>query len=447
MVNWDSEDIRKFKKQARATQQEYEALLGDRQWDVIEPWKWTILRRKVGFGLYGPPQMEPNSENRNTGYKKEQLDQIEKICDQLVDDLNFKEQSILFACVFIVGKIWDKHFVVPVFKAKRDRMNVYWCNYVDSSARKYSSWTDDYLQKNKLPKCVYCYPTLGKYERNSNDEVCVSFGTSPACDLVNRVFSVCDNIATFTTIGTSIIGIAALCAVPIAAPIIAASAVASVSTGAYGAARSGHALYDRATHSQSIDISDADARSCWLSIVGSSLGFAQGRMVSSMTEAAKAGEVLNKAGRIAFVIIQTGSLTLSGIGIIHSLADLIDKTERNQLTSLDVFQFSTSILFFTNSLVNVKTASTIIKEVQHDIIENHRKYLSPEAKKLFNKHTGQLRGPREMHGNANVVKQLNRIENAQHLYEMMVNKNVKNYKVNLYIMLLVLMFAIVWHWD
>lgn len=431
MVNWQSDDIKEFKKLAKASQQEYEDLLGDREWDIIEPWEWTILRKKVGFGLYGPPSIEPSSENRQTGYKKEQLDQIEKICDQLVDSLNFKNQNILFACVFVVGKIWNERFTVPVFKAKRDCKNTYWCNYVDSSARKYSSWTTDYLQKNKLPKCVYCYPTHGKYERNSDNEVCVSFGTSPACDFVNRMFSVFDSVATVVTVGATVVGVAALCTIPIAGPIMATTAVASVSTGVYGVGRSAHALIDRATHSQNIGLDDPEARGCWLAIVGSSLGFAQGRLISSMTNAARAGEVMGKAGRIAFLAVQTGSLTVNGIGIIHGLALLIDKNDRNELTPLDVFQFSASILFFTNAAINMKTASTIIKEVQHDVINSHRENLTPEAKKLFNKQTGRLRGPREMHGNAKVVKQLNRIENSKDLYEMMVNKNVKNYKVTL----------------
>ncbi|XP_026318242.1 uncharacterized protein LOC113228990 isoform X2 [Hyposmocoma kahamanoa] len=406
MVNWNSNDIKEFKKQAKATQQEYEDLLGDREWDVIEAWEWTIFRKKVGFGLYGPPHTEPSSDNRQTGYKKEQLEQIETICDQLVDGLNFKNQNILFACIFVVGKIWNYRFTVPVFKAKRDCKNSNGCNYVDGNARKYSSWKDDYLQANNLPKCVYCYPTRGKYERNSENEVCVSFGTSPACDFVNRVFGIFDTVSTVVTVGATVVGVAALCTVPIAGPLMAATAVGSVSTGVYGVARSSHALYDRATHGQNIGLDDADARGCWLAIIGSSLGFAQGRMISSMKNAARAGEVMGKAGRIAILAIQTGSLTVNGIGIVHGLANLIDKNDRNELTPLDVFQFSASVLFFTNAAINMKTASTIIKEVQHDVINSHREGLSPEAKILFNKQTDRLRGPREMHGNAKVVKQL-----------------------------------------
>ncbi|XP_034828125.1 uncharacterized protein [Maniola hyperantus] len=213
---------------------------------------------------------------------------------------------------------------------------------------------------------------------------------------------------------------------------MAATAVAGATTGAYGVTRSSYALYDRASHSQSIAFTDAEARGCWLSIVGSSLGFAQGRMIASMTQSARLGEVMSKAGRIAFLVVQTGTLTVNGIGIVHGLAVLIDKSERDELTALDVFQFSASVLFFTNAAINLKTASTIIKEVQHDVIDGHRQGLeSKDAKKLFNKQTGKLRGPDEMHGNAKVVKQLNRIENSKDLYEMMSDKNVDNHKVKL----------------
>ncbi|XP_045770870.1 uncharacterized protein LOC123871232 [Maniola jurtina] len=430
MVNWDAEDIKQFKKEARTSQQEYCDLLGDREWDVIENWEWNILRRKVGFGLYGPPAATPTSDNRNTGYDKEQLDVIEKICDQLVENLNFKNNNIRFACIFVVMKVFDKRYTVPVFKAKRDVDGSSGCVFVDTGARKYADW-QDYLSNNTLQKCIYCYPTRGLYEYTEDNEVRVSFGTSPACDFISRVFSIFDTAATCVTVVATGVGVAALCTVPVAGPILAATAVAGATTGAYGVTRSSYALYDRAAHSQSIAFTDAEARGCWLSIVGSSLGFAQGRMIASMTQSARLGEVMGKAGRIAFLVVQTGSLTVNGIGIIHGLAVLIDKSERNELTPLDVFQFSASVLFFTNAAINLKTASTIIKEVQHDVIDGHRQVLSKDAKKLFNKQTGKLRGPDEMHGNAKVVKQLNRIENSKDLYEMMSDKNVANHKVKL----------------
>uniref|UniRef100_A0A1B6M3D4 DUF4781 domain-containing protein n=2 Tax=Graphocephala atropunctata TaxID=36148 RepID=A0A1B6M3D4_9HEMI len=489
MVNWDAEDVKAFKKKARSSQQDYCDMLGDREWDEIESKEWTILRKKVGFGIYGPPSSLPSSDNRNTGYTKEQLELIEKICDQLVDGLNFGDRDIHFACIFVIMKVFDKCYTVPVFKAKSvnplgviadagryphaphshrtstpitmfgaaselliatinpldiignvQRLTSFTadaqiakasqCVFVDTGARKYSDW-EDYLGNNTLQKCIYCYPTRGLYENDSNNEVCISFGTSPACDLISRVVSIFDTVSTVVTVAATGVGIAALCTVPIAGPVLAATAVAGVSTSVYGVSRGSYELYDRASHSQSIGLSDAEARAHWLSIVGSSLGFAQGRMLASMTKAARAGEIMSKAGRIAFIVIEVGSLTVNGLGILHSLAVLTDKYERDELTPLDVFQFSASILFFMNAAVNMKTASTIIKEVQHDVIDSHRRELGKDARKLFDKQTGKLRGPREMHGNAKVVKQLNRIENSKDLYEMMANKNVKNHKVKL----------------
>uniref|UniRef100_A0A1B6EX91 DUF4781 domain-containing protein n=1 Tax=Cuerna arida TaxID=1464854 RepID=A0A1B6EX91_9HEMI len=430
MVNWDDEDVRQFKKEAQTLQQEYCDLLGDREWDVIEKSKWSIFRRKVGFGIFGPPPSVPTPENRETGYNKEQLDVIEKVCDQLVETLDFNNCNIHFACIFVVMKVFKDHYTVPLFKAKGEYESSSKCVFVDTGARKYSSW-DDYLKNNNLQKCIYCYPTYGLYENNESNEVCVTFGTSPACDLTRRMFSFLDTVSTVVTVSATAVGVAALCTVPVAGPIMAATAIAGVSTGAYGVSRSTYVLYDRATHSQSIGLSDAEARGCWLNIVGSSLGFAQGRMIASMTKAARAGEVMGKAGRIAFFIVQTGSLTVNGMGIVHGLAILIDKNERNELTPLDVFQFSASVLFFTNSAINCKKASTIIKEVQNDVINSHREGLSKNAKKLFNKQTGKLRGRDEMYGNAKVVKQLNHIENSKELYEMMVKKDVSARKVKL----------------
>ncbi|CAB0009510.1 unnamed protein product, partial [Nesidiocoris tenuis] len=77
----------------------------------------------------------------------------------------------------------------------------------------------------------------------------------------------------------------------------------------------------------------------------------------------------------------------------------------------------------------MKTASTIIKDVQCDVIESHRQGLSEPAEKLFNKQIGRLRGKHEeIKGNARVVKQLNRIGNTKDLYEMMSDSNVNSNK-------------------
>lgn len=230
MVNWDAEDIKQFKKEAKTAQQEYCDLLGDREWDVIDSWDWNILRRKVGFGIFGPPGSTPSDNNQNTGYNKDQREVIEKVCDQLVENLNFRNRNIHFACIFVIMKVFDKRYTVPVFKAKRENQNSSQCVFVDTGARKYTSW-DDYLGKNTLQKCIYCYPTRGLYEENSANEVCVSFGTSPACDFVSRVFSIFDKAATVVTVAATGVGVAALCTVPIAGPIMAATAIAGASTG------------------------------------------------------------------------------------------------------------------------------------------------------------------------------------------------------------------------
>lgn len=434
MVNWEDKDVEAFKEEARDIQQVNCDLLGDREWDVVEIDEWTILRRKVGYGLYREPESEPEDDNKHTGYSKEQLNEIEKICNQLVgckesQSVTLKHRSIHFACIYIVMKL-DQLYPTPVFKAKLedDTEGI----FVDSSARKYSKW-NDYLEDNILPKCIYCYPTNGLYETDGDDgAVCVKFDTSPACKVAKRVLNFADTAATCVAFATVAVGVAAMCTVPVAGPIIAASSAAVTSTSVYGLGRSGYALFDRAKHRQSIGLADAEARGCWLSIVGSSLGFAQGRMIASMTKAARAGEVLGRTSQIAFLAVQTGSLTVNGLGVAQGLAILIEKKKRNELRTLDVFQFTSSLLFFANTAVNMKTASTIIKDVQCDVIESHRQGLSEPAEKLFNKQIGRLRGKHEeIKGNARVVKQLNRIGNTKDLYEMMSDSNVNSNKVSI----------------
>jgi hypothetical protein len=80
----------------------------------------------------------------------------------------------------------------------------------------------------------------------------------------------------------------------VGAPLVAASTVGSVTTGVYGFGRSVAALVDRSNHKQSVGVTDAEARSCWLSIAGNSLGIASGQAVRILTKMTQNGQVLCK---------------------------------------------------------------------------------------------------------------------------------------------------------
>ena len=55
--------------------------------------------------------------------------------------------------------------------------------------------------------------------------------------------------------------------------------------------------------------------------------------------------------------------TLSAGVLIASFVTPVDKMKNDELTALDLYQFTLSVLFFTHDVMNMTTASTIIKEL------------------------------------------------------------------------------------
>jgi hypothetical protein len=89
------------------------------------------------------------------------------------------------------------------------------------------------------------------------------------------------------------VGVAALCTT-VAAPLLLASTIGGAVTGVYGAGRSIAALVDRGQHQQSINVTNAEARNCWLSVTGNMLGVASGQAVRALTKVTQSGQVVGK---------------------------------------------------------------------------------------------------------------------------------------------------------
>jgi hypothetical protein len=112
------------------------------------------------------------------------------------------------------------------------------------------------------------------------------------------------------------------------------------------------------------------------------------------------------AGRIFVNILNFGSLTVNGIGLVNNFASLIEKyRSEEQITVLEVFQFTSSCLFFTMSAFSMKTAGTIIKETQNTVLGDFEASLrSNRHRRMFRRVAKQTRGEdgNTMQGNAKV---------------------------------------------
>lgn len=163
-----------WRDEARREQQKYLELLGSRLWHVISPGLWTILRRKVGYGLYGDPDELPNPTNELTGYTAEKLKRIKEVCGNLTEYLDFENHGILFACLFVIAHMDGQRKTVPIFRAAAYIERPHLCVFVDMRARRFYDWLD-FFRDETLPVGSYCAPCDGFYQADSDGEVLLSF--------------------------------------------------------------------------------------------------------------------------------------------------------------------------------------------------------------------------------------------------------------------------------
>lgn len=69
-------------------QQVYYERLGDRDWECYTLNQLYLLKRKVGFALYGPPQAIPEQEDK-TGYTEDQDNQVDCIYKLIIDNRKY----------------------------------------------------------------------------------------------------------------------------------------------------------------------------------------------------------------------------------------------------------------------------------------------------------------------------------------------------------------------
>ena len=149
-------------------------------------------------------------------------------------------------------------------------------------------------------------------------------------------------------------------------------------TGAYSAVRNIQTLVDRDEHQQSIGLDSAESRSCWLGIAGGAtsilLGpktYADFKIANANVKIAQAGVECTQANvgtsRTAQIFKQPiafGSCVLNGLVVANGIAIIVDKYRNDEkITNLDIFQFTSALLFFTHSVVSVHQAISLINRM------------------------------------------------------------------------------------
>ncbi|KAK6049290.1 hypothetical protein COOONC_13205, partial [Cooperia oncophora] len=279
---------------------------------------------------------------------------------------------------------------VPVFRLLWEKtFTGFSTRIIDTACRVYKS-AQDWKNNNCLPMVKYCYPKDLYYTCNSDDtyafdpqkRVIVEFGTSPACDTMSRLGRICDVVISFVGAAVGVTGIftpAGFIAAPILFGVGGTSAVYA------------HRLFDKKTHGESII--DREGILLWLSIAAAPLHMLSGFASARLAAGAASGRIFSQSERILATVLMLTTVGVDGFSFIINVANIIDKGRNGNLTTLDVLQFSVSTLFFTNTLIQPKTAWGVIKQAQqHRITTIAENMTDVKAKEAFQSYLEQNKG-------------------------------------------------------
>ena len=415
--------LAEWKKSSLISQSGFAFQLADRIWDeFVLPGDTDELWKKVAYALAGPP----TSIDVKAGYPEPAKEIINEITTKCIDYSKKKYNNAYVAFIFVCGWVSEgenegNEVVVPLIRIRTsDDHDVTGAFYVDHTGRVYNNWAN-YLNDNTFNCSWICVPKNGKY---TSDEDNFKF-----YDQTNRgyVLQVTDKASTVTSIVTgisSLVGLGLLVfppTAPIGATVLTYSAVVGTPAALYGTGRSIGTLVDRVQHDKSINpFHSTEARGCWLVTAASVLSIGSMGAGKYLSTTARAGTIVSAEVRVLCTALNVTNLTVSGLGILNGFYEVIKKG--NDTTPLEVIQLTTSIFFFSHSLINFKTASGIIKDAQKGALGEIRETLAPRDQKKFD---AMLRGQqeainpgkvREMHGNAKFIKQMNRIENKAQFF-------------------------------
>lgn len=102
-----------------------------------------------------------------------------------------------------------------------------------------------------------------------------------------------------------------------------------------------------------------------------------------------------------------------GFGVVN----LVEKYKRDQLNTIDVLQFSMSVFFFTNTFIQPKTATAIIKKAQESHINAYANNLNDaKTKETFNKFLDENKGSGSIKDTSKIIRTINRINDPNALF-------------------------------
>ncbi|KAI4499130.1 hypothetical protein M0802_005713 [Mischocyttarus mexicanus] len=442
-------------EKAVAYQQHFYELIPN--WTIYKRDDYKLIKQNIGYAICGSPNNQSNSDSRNYAYIDNEnitddtnindlvrySPEMEKIIDNIFTKIlkygnqQSNNDSIQYGIIYNMifrnkvtsqREMKDKEEIigVPVFKIKHyvgsnknnEDYNVW---YIDIKGRVYTNWKD-YILNNNFPKCTMVYPKDGYYKSNPEFNITPSCSTvwliaqdSYKCSSRAAVIHNIDN--TIHGIGTTInvgLGVASLFtpAAPLCAAILLQTGMAAMGVqGTWTAAKCATDLYDKGAHDESISPFDRNNLSSWLGLVGFTVGVTFIGSTVLLKNAAAEGVAVSRAAMMAYDIILVSNISINLVGVGNKTYEIYNKyNESGKIDTIDIVYLGTHLLFFMNSVINIKFAKDIIditqgevlkefeKNLRDDNLRQHYEYAKKKANMEFNEN--------KMEENAAVIRNI-----------------------------------------
>ena len=407
-----------WKANARTSQQNFSNLLNDRVWEKYSVNnEKKLLWNKIAFVVCGCKEKYSKED-------KEIVDELVEKCLKYGGKCDFVYCAFLFVCAY---QEKEEGIQVPIIRVMKEDGKVSENSYfIDHVGRVYNDWSN-FLNENIFDQWWICVPKNGIYPFVEQVEIEFYDQTDRGQTLKNI-----DKISTISTVATSIGMLTGTIMsftplAPVGMAILTTSALVGTPGAVYGTGRSISRLVDRGQHDQSVSLTNSEARSCWISTVAGVLSFGNMASTTLLARSAAGGNIVTAGVRTFCTSLNVTTISMNGIGILNSVLEVASK-KPDEITSLDILQLTTSIFFFTNSLVNFKTANAIVKDAQKATMDSMRNNLNDDrSKKNFDitlKNTQKRSG--KMHGSADFIRGVKNIDNKQDFFQALgIDGNLK----------------------
>lgn len=252
--------------------------------------------------------------------------------------------------------------------------------FIDEFGWVYPNWAS-FKANTNYPDTDIVAPELGVFSRNDMGIVKLDAFTAPhtAEEIEKEKWA---NIRmTVGGIGSAAV-LAGASVFPVTAPFVWGAMGVGAIIGVVSGYNSALRLAKLSHHEQDISLGSSEARSHWLAISGTFLGFAASGATTVIRGAAVSGNV-SRSLVVASNTVCGANLVVSGVSVANNIFSMA--ADDRKVSPADVLQLSFSLFLFTHSVYNYQTAQQVIRETQTQHLDNYKSTLSKNGRRNFQK--------------------------------------------------------------